>query len=50
MLVAPSEKVSLWYMSTGKTQICVEILQPSQPKGVMSSVVSLPNHIFTVQA
>ena len=29
---------------------CVEILQPSQPNGVMSSVVSLPNHMFTGQA
>ena len=24
----------------------VEVLQPSQPIGVMSSVVSLPNHTF----
>ena len=29
---------------------CVEVLQPSQPNGVMSSVVSLPNHMFTRQA
>ena len=28
----------------------VEVLRPSQPKGVMSSVVSLPNHTFTGQA
>ena len=27
----------------------VEILQPSQPNGVMLSVVSLPNHAFTGQ-
>ena len=27
--------------------VCVEVLQPSQPNGVMSSVVSLPNHTFT---
>ena len=26
--------------------ICVEILRPSQPNRVMSSVVSLPNHTF----
>ena len=27
---------------------CVEVLQPSQPNGpVMSSAVSLPNHMFT---
>ena len=30
--------------------VCVEVLQPSQPNGVMSSAVSLPNHTFTVQA
>ena len=30
--------------------VCVEILPPSQPNGVMSSVVSLPNHTFTGQA
>ena len=30
--------------------ICVEVLQPSQPNGVMSSLVSLPNHEFTGQA
>ena len=30
--------------------VCVEVLRPSQPKGVMSSVVSLPNHTFTGQA
>ena len=30
--------------------VCVEVLQPSQPNGVMSSTVSLPNHMFTGQA
>ena len=30
--------------------VCVEILRPSQPNGVMSSAVSLPNHMFTRQA
>ena len=30
--------------------VCVEFLWPSQPNGVMSSVVSLPNHTFTGQA
>ena len=30
--------------------VCVEILQPSQPNGVMSSVVSLPNNTFSGQA
>ena len=28
--------------------VCVEVLWPSQPNGVMSSVVSLPNHTFTL--
>ena len=30
--------------------VCVEILRPSKPKGVMSRAVSLPNHTFTRQA
>ena len=30
--------------------VCVEVLRPSQPNGVMSRAVSLPNHIFTGQA
>ena len=30
--------------------VCVKVLQPSQPNGVMSSLVSLPNHTFTGQA
>ena len=29
--------------------VCVEVLRPSQPDGVMSSAVSLPNHTFTGQ-
>ena len=31
------------------SSVCVEVLQPSQPNGVMSSAVSLPNHTFTGQ-
>ena len=27
--------------------VCVEVLRPSQPNGVVLSMVSLPNHIFT---
>ena len=27
--------------------VCVEVLWPNQPNGVMSSMVSLPNHTFT---
>ena len=30
--------------------VCVEVLLPSQPNGVMSSMVSLPNQMFTGQA
>ena len=30
--------------------VCVEVLRPSQPNGVMSSAVNLPNHTFTEQA
>ena len=30
--------------------VCVEVLRPSQPNGVMSSTVNLPNHMFTGQA
>ena len=29
--------------------VCVEVLQPIQPNGVMSCVVSLPNHTSTEQ-
>ena len=29
--------------------VCVEVLRPSQPNGVMSSADSLPNHTFTGQ-
>ena len=34
----------------GNLFVCVEVLRPSQPNGVMSSAVSLPNHTFTGQA
>ena len=30
--------------------VCVEVLRPSQPNGVMSSMISLPNHTCTGQA
>ena len=33
----------------GHLFVCVEVLRPSQPNGVMSSAVSLPNHTFTGQ-
>ena len=35
---------------TSEVIVCVEVLRPSQPNGVMSSAVSLPNHTFTGQA
>ena len=34
----------------GNLFVCVEVLQPSQPNGIMLSAVSLPNHTFTGQA
>ena len=37
-------------ISTFHYFVCVEVLRPSQPNGVMSSAVSLPNHTFTGQA
>ena len=39
----------LWPFGSGDF-VCVEVLRPSQPNGVMSSAVSLPNHMFTGQA
>ena len=30
--------------------VCVGVLRPSQPNGVISSAVSLPNHTFTGQS
>ena len=40
----------LIWICTACLFVCVEVLRPSQPNGVMSSVVSLPNHTFTGQA
>ena len=37
-------------MSNKFVCVCVGVLRPSQPNGVMSSAVSLPNHTFTGQA
>ena len=42
--------IEAWKKSTLKILFCVEVLRPSQPNGVMSSAVSLPNHTFTGQA
>ena len=30
--------------------VCDEVLWPSQPNGIMSSAVSLPNHTYTGQS
>ena len=38
------------WAGVGWDGVCVEVLQPSQPNGVMPSVVSLPYHTFTGQA
>ena len=43
-------KPVLWEKYETITFVCVEVLWPSQPNGVMSSMVSLPNHTFTGQA
>ena len=39
-----------WRRETWWWFVCIEVLRPSQPNGVMSSAVSLPNHTFTGQA
>ena len=39
-----------YYKNIAKGLVCVEVLPPSQPNGVMSSMVSLPNYMFTGQA
>ena len=46
-----SEELEFWLDRTTdyglSCFVCVEVLKPSQPIGVMSSMVSLPNHTFT---
>ena len=42
----PNMKTIHWRI---KVFVCVEVLRLSQPSGVMSSEVSLPNHTFTGQ-
>ena len=42
--------VLFFIMFWGCLFVCVEVLRSSQPNGVMSSAVSLPNHTFTGQA
>ena len=45
-----SDTWSIYFQYKTVTFVCVEILLPSQPSGVMLSMVSLPNHTFTRQA
>ena len=42
--------ISLCCLPVEALFVCVEVLRPSQPNGVMSSEVSLPYHTFTGQA
>ena len=39
----------IWDNQRALPFVCVEVLRPSQPNGVMSSVVILPNYTFTGQ-
>ena len=46
-----SSNLTGWKLEMGVASfVCVGVLRPSQPNGVMSSAVSLPNHTFTGQA
>ena len=44
--------LTMWSSRWGRMSlfVCVEVLRPSQPNGVMSSAVSLTSHTFTGQA
>ena len=49
--IAPNLEPNRWWScGVEGVFVCVEVLRPSQPNGVMSSAVSLPNHTFTGQA
>ena len=39
-----------WVIVVRVLPVCVEVLRPRQPNGVMSGAVSLSNHTFTGQA
>ena len=41
---------SKWEIIQISLFVCVEALRPSQPNGVMSNMVSFPNHMFIGQA
>ena len=46
----PDDDLSNYQWIFANLFVCVEVLQPSQPNGVMWSTVSLPSHTFTGQA
>ena len=45
----PVTRLGVSHLQWGYGFVCVVVLRPSQPNGVMSSAVSLPNHTFTGQ-
>ena len=47
-----SHNVDPYYITNNHKSLFgfVEVLRPSQPNGVMSRAVNLPNHTFTTQA
>ena len=53
-LIHPNKSLQICFLCLSDPHnicfVCVEVLRPSQPNGVMSSAVSLPNHTFTGQA
>ena len=44
-----TEQDNIFQINSNILFVCVEVLRPSQPNGVMSSAVSLPKHTFTGQ-
>ena len=50
ILSVNSYPIYAWWIHLFQRFVCVEVLWPSQPNGVMSSAVSLPNHTLTGQA
>ena len=49
-ILSKTEIIGILILYNTKEFVCVGVLRPSQPNGVMSSAVSLPNHTFTGQA
>ena len=50
ILFSRKNKKNIIYLLSADLFVCVEVLRPSQPNGVMPSAVILPNHAFTGQA